>query len=355
MDPKGTFAAKLLDSGLRAFAASAVLRERDSLRSDGTSLGPNAFEDLVRDAETHILYLGEALAAGRPALFASNVEWTRSSYAARGLSDERVERHLACLRAELASELPPGARESALAVVDGAASVFERPPAPIPSIVDGHGPHVQRIRELLLAVLEGRRDDALDLVLRAYEDGLSIDVLQSSILVPVQQEIGRMWQRGDVHVHEEHVCSQIIEEALVLLSGFSRTRPTLDKTVLVSSVQGNLHDIGARVVADHFQRAGWNTIRLGSSLPGDDLARAAHDFHGDLVALSVTMALHIRGTAAVIDTLRAQLGDATPPILVGGPPFELVPDLWEAVGANASAKDAPSAVVAGAELVGLAG
>jgi methanogenic corrinoid protein MtbC1 len=107
-------------------------------------------------------------------------------------------------------------------------------------------------------------------------------------------------------------------------------------------VPGNLHDIGALMVSGQFERAGWRAMFLGASTPAQELARAAKAFEVDVVALSVGLALNVRGTADAIRLLR----EARPelPILVGGLPFQAIPDLWRDVGADGTAADGEVAV-----------
>ncbi|MCB9915069.1 MAG: cobalamin B12-binding domain-containing protein [Planctomycetes bacterium] len=354
MDEGGRRIGKLLDAGLAALAAGTVVRQREELRERGVRLEPGVFEELVGDTEVRLLQLAEALAVGRPRLFVDHLEWSRSALAARGLGEERLALNLACLRAELERELPPDAAAPVRAVLDEAARCFDRPAPAVPCLLEADVPHRTLLRKLLLCLLEARRQDALDLVLGAVDAGLSVSEVETELLVPVQQEVGAMWQRGELAVHEEHLGSRIVEEALILLRTKMPPRTPNGRTVLVASVQGNLHDIGTRIVADHFELEGWNALRLGANLPNVDLAHAARDFRADLVALSVAMTLSLRETHDVIAGLRAQLGADAPPVLVGGRPFALIDDLWQAVGADGWARDVREAPRAGRALLGLA-
>lgn len=53
----------------------------------------------------------------------------------------------------------------------------------------------------------------------------------------------------------------------------------------------------------------------------------------------------VRGASALIELLRRELGAEAAPMLIGGGPFAALPELWRAVGADASAPDAPGAVL----------
>jgi methanogenic corrinoid protein MtbC1 len=343
MDEKGLFVAGLLDATAKAVASGAVERQL------GSGPGGPDFTRVAADTEARLAYLSEALAAGAPELFVEHVAWLRDAYAARGASLELLRTNLEALREELHDSLPAPHDEAARGPVDAALAALAAGPRPLHHPVSAVGPHAERAQRFLLALLEARADDALQLVLDALDDGLGLSEIQLSVIAPAQAEMGGMWQRGEVQIAEEHVGSQIVADALtVLRQRIPRPDPEA-RRVVVASVGGNLHDLGARVVTDHFALAGWRTIFLGADSPGQDVAWTAAEFQADLIAVSVAIALQVRQTAALIETVRGVRPDC--PILVGGGPFRQVPELWRAVGADGCAADAPGAVSTGEALL----
>jgi methanogenic corrinoid protein MtbC1 len=218
---------------------------------------------------------------------------------------------------------------------------------------DSSGVYTELATRFLLALLEGRKRDALALVLAAAETGTSIPDLHQDVLARVQAEIGWMWQAGEIHAGEEHLGTRIIEEALVLLRARLPRRDPVGRSVLVASIEGNLHDIGARIVADRFELEGWTVHFLGANVPTPDLVRSVQDLSADVLALSVELGLSARATARAIDAVHANPGPRVP-ILVGGLLFDSVPGLWRTVGADAHAKDLREAVIAAERLVATA-
>ena len=67
------------------------------------------------------------------------------------------------------------------------------------------------------------------------------------------------------------------------------------------------------------------------------------------MALSAGLGLNIRATAELVASIHASHADV--PVIVGGPPFSELPDLWQTVGADGSASDAAGAVREGERLV----
>lgn len=348
MDERGQFIAALLDSGARAHAAGAVSRLQEM---DGESPGFLArfgFGQLVGDVEMRLRNLAEALAAGRPELFLLDVEWAKMTHSARQVSPELLKRLLIALRDELEDNLPEDVVQQVREHFEPALGVLDRGAHPLTSLLADESPHVELARRFLLALLEGRRADAVSMILDAHDQGMSISDLHQHVITRVQAEIGRLWQVGDLSVAEEHLGSRIIEEVLVVLRRQLPRAPATGRTVIVASAPGNLHDIGARMIADHFEMGGWDSIFLGADTPTDALVRAIGDFGADLVAVSSGLGLNVRATAAMVKEIQAA-GDV--PVLVGGLPFLAIPGLWKDVGANATAANPSEAVREGERLV----
>jgi methanogenic corrinoid protein MtbC1 len=123
------------------------------------------------------------------------------------------------------------------------------------------------------------------------------------------------------------------------------------RTIVVSAVEGDTHDIGLHVAADFLEIAGWRVIFLGNNMPPGDLVRAVDDFEADVLALSATLPSQRRNVAQTINLLRAQADRATIPVLVGGRAFAYDDTAWRDVGAHACATNADDAVSVANSLV----
>lgn len=349
MNEQGQFTAKLLDSAVRAYAAGAAGRMRDSSGAPRGLLELWSFDAVAADMQVRIRHLAEALAVGRPEVFALDVQWLIEGYAARGVSVELVRTSLACLRDELRESLPAGDVRRTDECFDRAMGVLSGPPREFAGHLEDGQPHVELAREYLLALLEGRGRDAHGLVLEAAASGVSAIELQAHVVAPVQAEMGLMWQRGEVGVADEHLGSRIVEDTLALLQAQQPAEPSTGRTVITASVAGNLHDIGARVIAHRFEQAGWRSIFLGADMPSADLAQAVGAHSGQLVALSVGLGLDLRATAEAIHALRSAGRPLA--VIVGGRLFVELPELWRDVGADGTAPDAEGALREGERLV----
>ena len=71
----------------------------------------------------------------------------------------------------------------------------------------------------------------------------------------------------------------------------------------------------------------------------------------DVVGLSATMPHHVAAAADSIRMIRALPERADTPVIVGGPPFQLDPELWRKIGADAMGQNPEDAVSVAKRLV----
>lgn len=344
MDARGMFVADWLVQVRKTLAVGAAHRQRDLQPDLVAAYGDQGLTDLVTDNEVRIDYLAQSLSAGRPELFEQHCEWLKTAFAGRELDPGFVRTGLGCLGDELAVSLPEDARDMAAGYVDRGIAAFDACSGESESFLPDGAPLVELARRYLLAVLEGRSQDAVRIVMDEVDVGTSPDEVLLHVVQRTQHEIGRMWQVGDVHSAEEHFASRVAERLTTLLHG--RVPPTRSsgRTIVVASVGGNDHDLGTRVLADRFELGGWRAVLLGANSPAADVARAVLDFEADAVALSASLALHVRSAATVVAAIRNLPSRGDVPVLVGGGPFRSVPDLWKDVGADGTAADAAGAL-----------
>ena len=339
MHAQGQFFATLLDSSAGALASRAISALSETQDDLVQRWG---FRALVSDARGRLDLLAEALAAGRPEIFAKEVLWLATSYGARDVPVDLLRETLRALRGELGESLPPEGAAMATSFLDQALDGLERAPEP-PASRLAEGPRSEVTRRVLLHLLQGERAKALATLEAELDAGAQVVDLHEQVLMPIQVEVGRLWQMGEVGIAEEHLASRIVEDALMLLRTYlPKNEEPATHSVLVAGVRGNFHEIGARMVADRFEATGWRALLLGADTPAEALVEGVSHFAPDVVALSAGLGWHVRATAELVNAMH----EAHPkvPVLVGGRVYAEIPDLWRDVGAHGSAVDAGGAV-----------
>jgi DNA-binding transcriptional MerR regulator/methylmalonyl-CoA mutase cobalamin-binding subunit len=126
---------------------------------------------------------------------------------------------------------------------------------------------------------------ALEDALTRFSVALGAQGLLLKVVAPLTQIIGERWQAGELNAAHEHFASAAIREYLLKSKPFA----ALDHApvLLVATPAGQLHELGAVMVACAALNQGWKVIYLGASLPAAELAGAAMQSHARAVALSI--------------------------------------------------------------------
>jgi methanogenic corrinoid protein MtbC1 len=121
-------------------------------------------------------------------------------------------------------------------------------------------------------------------------------------------------------------------------------------TLLLGTVQGDIHDIGKNLVKMMFEGAGYKVIDLDINVKAERFLEAYHREKPDLVGLSALLTSTIGEMEKVIQAVREY--DPEAKFIVGGAPINQA--FADRVGANGYAPDAGEAVKVGNRIIGLA-
>lgn len=138
--------------------------------------------------------------------------------------------------------------------------------------------------------LAGERAPARELMLHeTTAAGLSVPELYRRVLHPAQYRIGELWQRNEISVAREHLATAITESVMAELAASAPHAPSMGMRVVVACVEGELHDVGARMVADLLELDGFSVRFLGADTPTDSLLAILGEESPRLLVLSAAM------------------------------------------------------------------
>ncbi len=204
----------------------------------------------------------------------------------------------------------------------------------------------------LTALVVGARQEALEV---GVEEALAEDVPAASVYLEViqaaQYEVGRLWQARRLSVAQEHLATEISRSVMGQLQPHLPFRRTNGKRAVVACVEGELHDLGARMVADFLEMAGFEVAYLGANVPDEHLAQLVRERRPDLVALSATTTSHAPALRRAIGVVRAVEGSRIP-IAAGGQLLVRKPDLGRRLGIDIQARDAGTLIAVLEQVLG---
>lgn len=158
---------------------------------------------------------------------------------------------------------------------------------------------------------------ALEVVASAVRAQVPVPMLYIDVIGWAQHRIGELWQRNEITVAQEHVATAISQLALAQLYPVLPRTPQTGRQVFVACVEGEQHELGARMLADFCEMAGFDTRFAGANVPTDSLVRMVDAAAPDIVALSVTMSFNLPSLSRAVNGIRALAPDSLS-IVAGG-------------------------------------
>lgn len=196
----------------------------------------------------------------------------------------------------------------------------------------------------------GRLADAV--VETALDHAVSANALYMNVFQPSGYAIGRLWQRNEFSVAQEHLATAIIERQMGEMHTYFKPVRQRPRTLLLGCVENEFHRLGVRMVADFFEQDGWNVVYLGAAVPAETMISMAREVQPDMIGLSSQMVYHL---PAILEFMRRleKSGLGGVPVIAGGLPFVREPDLYQKMGVYASGVNAQQALqIANAHFAG---
>ncbi len=307
--------------------------------------GDSGYQKSVRDAGYTLQYMAESFRSGAVFLLSDYIAWCRITLPHYGVDAADFDENIHIISAEVSAVLPENSAQSmhdflteALRLADNAhhkaADSYILPGAPLGELAAGYTQHL----------LRGDRHAAMRLVEEASAGGTPVRDIYEYIFQPSQKEIGRLWQLNRISVAQEHYCTAATQFIMSRLYPKIFSTPRKDRTLIAACVNGELHELGIRMVADYFELDGWDTFYLGANTPLESIADMVKTHGADAVAVSATMTIHVNFVETLVARLRQLKTERQFKVIVGGYPFNIVPDLWQKIGADGYAPNARIAV-----------
>ena len=208
------------------------------------------------------------------------------------------------------------------------------------------------MQENLQAIYDGVIDGDAGVVEVEVQAALDAGVSARSVLddglVKAMSQVGAYFEEGTFFVPEMLVAARAMKAGLTVL------RPYLVEedvepvgTVVIGTVQGDLHDIGKNLVGMMLEGAGFEIVDLGVNVAPAKFVEAVNDGAG-MIAVSALLTTTMPNMKAVITSLEQSGVRDQVKVLVGGAP--VTQSFADQIGADGYAKDASQAATLATEL-----
>lgn len=197
--------------------------------------------------------------------------------------------------------------------------------------------------------MKGLRDRIVALTKEAIENGISpSDVLNKSLL-PAIDLVGKYFDSGKYFLPQLIASAETMEKSIQYLEPLLRGEgdSSSNGTIVVATVQGDIHDIGKNLVVLMLKNHGFNVIDLGKDVSKELIVDTAIAQNADIIALSALMTTTMKQMELVVEYARQRNCKAK--IMIGG--AVITQDYADEIGADGYSEDAAAAAKLALSLV----
>jgi len=303
--------------------------------------GERGRQSCVEDECLHLDFLAGAVDCGSPDAFAGYARWAAGVLACRGIDPRFLSEALELIGRALAARLPEAEWVFVAGFLDASlAALADGRPAWDAS---GTGPLAPTRGLFLQALLQGRRKPACAIALEAVREGHAVVDVYADVLAESLREVGRLWESNRISVALEHTATAIVQLVLAQLYPLLPAAAAPRGNAVITGVEGELHQVGAHMVADTLEAAGWDVRFLGTDVPHAGILAAVEEHRADAIGISAATLLSVPKVRHLIAGLREKFAGRCPRIIVGGGAFRSAPALAAEVGADLGGTDLRSA------------
>lgn len=168
----------------------------------------------------------------------------------------------------------------------------------------------------LNSLLDGDKKQCFQIVEKLIEDKIPLKEIYLKLFQRSMYRIGSMWQNSRCSIADEHIATKITESLIEYVSAQSTNGKCQNKLALITCVDKEFHELGARMVAGFLEAAGWDVVFIGSNTPQKEILNLIGSKSPDIVGISNNYYINISRLVDLISLIKKDYPDQE--IIVGG-------------------------------------
>lgn len=174
------------------------------------------------------------------------------------------------------------------------------------------------------SILDGDEDLAAELARRALREELDLAKAMNEGFLKGIQEVGDLYEAGEYFLPELVCSADAMKAALEILTpalkqSSSAEGMTKGKIVL-ATVEGDVHDIGKKIVAAMLTAAGYEICDLGTDVPAETIIKEVLERKPEVLGLSAMLTTTMQEQKSIVELLDQENLRSSVKVIVGGAP-----------------------------------
>ena len=174
----------------------------------------------------------------------------------------------------------------------------------------------QQFVDLCMAASKAFDSEVMHHLLNRARQQLGQRGMLHHVIGPLIQTIGESWQAGNMRPGQEHLATNVIREVLMMPVPGSQLAENAPELVITTPT-GEVHELGAMLVAASARDLGWKVTYLGPNLPIEEIAACVSARRARAVALSLVYPEKCPAIQEKVRQLRQLLPESTA-LIIGG-------------------------------------
>lgn len=195
---------------------------------------------------------------------------------------------------------------------------------------------------IFTAVLKGNKGTIIDEVKKALDAGMKPDAIINDYLIAAINEVGDLFDK------KKYFLPQLIGSANTMKKAIDYLEPMLERredagqmpTLVIATVEGDIHDIGKNLVVLMLKNYGYNVIDMGKDVPCEDIVDTAIREDAAIIGLSALMTTTMMRMQDVVELCKEK--GCKSKVIIGG--ACITQSFADEIGADGYSKDAAECV-----------
>lgn len=192
------------------------------------------------------------------------------------------------------------------------------------------------------AIISGEEAVVEAEVNKALAEGADASDILNNGLTAGMEVVGRRFKSGEMFLPEVILSSEVMHKGLNILKPLLAEAKTKAARVVMGTVEGDIHDIGKRIVGFLLTGSGFEVIDLGVDVKADKFIQAIEEYKPDVLGMSALLTTTMPNMRQVIDLLKERGMRDKVKVMVGG--ASVNDQFAKLIGADGYAPEASSAV-----------
>lgn len=205
--------------------------------------------------------------------------------------------------------------------------------------------------QIFIDVLKGNKRSILSDVHTALDSGTDPQSIIDNDLIGAINEVGKLFEKKKYFLPQLISSAETMEMAIGVISPLVlKDKDSSDMpTIVVATVEGDIHDIGKNLVVLMLRNYGFNVIDLGKDVPCDTIIESAIKNNASVIGLSALMTTTMVKMKDVVEAVREK--GLSCKVIIGG--AVITQSYADEIGADGYSEDAADCVLVVKRLLGI--